>query len=257
MSRRQAVSWLTPVLAGCWLVGLCCAIGGGGSAGAEEAALRRAERSDEIGAAVGGNDYPLIPLPALVGMADLAVTGEVTDEDEATFLLRIDALLIGDSASDEVRVEKYVPPALVGRQPVPYAGGQRFTLFLRERDAQGVDRPYVILGFGGEGEMRVEGEFVYIAPYDLEGLEYWPVEVEGVAWKSQRLDLEELEDAVKRYGGCFAWELVEYVKNEKLKQRLVVSRTCDDRSLEAYRARGWLHEYLAQESVRRTGQRVE
>lgn len=195
-------------------------------------------------------DYSLIPLPRLLGTADLAVIGVVAAADDVGFTLRVSEPLVGRHAATEIQVKKYVPPALFGRQAVPYVGGQRFALFLEQPREEDAEERWTILGYAGEGQMWIEGGFVYLAPYDLKGLEYWPVAVEGVAWKSQRLPLDEFQDAVSSYHRCFSWERVEIVKNEKRRQRWVVSRTCGDETLETYRARSWLHGYLVRESVR-------
>ena len=229
----------------------CVETQGCGAGGEEREARPHATANGEAkGATAVIGDYNLIPLSMLLGIADLAVTGTVIDEDDHTFTIRVSKFLVERMGSGDIRVKKYVPPAQIGRNALPYTRGQRFALFLEKPNQKEPDKPWTILGYAGEGEMPIQGGNVYLGPYDLKGLDFWPLEIEGAAWESQRFGLDDFEDAVRNYPRCFSWELVEIVKNQKRRQRWKVSKTCEDETVETYRARSWLHDYLVQESVK-------
>lgn len=194
-------------------------------------------------------DYVLIPFARLIGMADLIVIGSVEDIGDSSFNFHVDEFLLNHNASKSISVTKYIPAEIFAHRALPYARGQRFSLFLMKPEQDSADLPWRILGYAGEGEMPIEDEFVYFGAYDLKGLEYKPREIQGVTRNLQRFNLDDFKDAVKNYHTCFSWKLVEFIKNKKKRSRWVPSKTCHNESVKNYQTKSWLHEYLVQKTI--------
>ena len=196
-------------------------------------------------------DYAPVPFARLIGMADLIVVGDVETIEESTFQFHVDEFLVNHHASRSLNVEKYIPPEFIAPRALTYATGQRFILFLIKPDQNKTVQSWKILGIAGEGEMPIEDEYVYFNVYDLEGLEHTSHEVHGVTRNLQRYNLEIYKDAVKNYTTCFSWKLVKFIKNKKERSRWVPSKICPNESVLNYQAKSWVHEYLAQETMKR------
>ena len=194
-------------------------------------------------------DFAPIPFSRLIGMADLVATGSVEAVGDAGFRFRVDEFLVNEEDLAFLNIAKYAPPEAI-LSPTTYASGQRFVLFLT-RAKSAADQAWNILGIAGEGQMPLEGEYVFIGAYDIDGLEYRSYEVHGATRKLQRYDLGLFRHAVKNYRDCFAWRLVTYIQNEKERTRWVPARTCPLESVSAYRDMSLLHEYLAAETMQK------
>lgn len=196
-------------------------------------------------------DYALIPFARLIGMADLIVIGGVEGIGGSTFNFHVDEFLLHNNALKSINVVKYIPAEIFAPRALPYARGQRFSLFLMKPEQDSADLPWRILGYAGEGEMPIEDEFVYFGAYDLSGLEYKPREIQGVTRNLQRFNLDDFKDAVKKYHSCFSWNLVKFIKNKKKRSRWVPLKTCHNESVKIYREKSWLHEYLVHETIKK------
>lgn len=196
-------------------------------------------------------DYDPIPFTRLIGMADLGVIGTVTDIGDSIFQFHVDEFLLHNHASRSINVTKYIPSVLFAPRSLPYSKEQRFALFLMKPEQDSADHPWNILGYTGEGEMPIDGEFIYFEGSNLEGLERKQYEVQGVSRNLQRFNLPDFKDAVQNYGECFSWELVEYIKNNKKRERWQPSKKCPDVTVKTYQAKSWIHEYLVQETIKK------
>jgi hypothetical protein len=196
-------------------------------------------------------DYPLVPITRLIGMADVIVIGSVGEVGDSHFTFQVDQVLLNHITSKSLSVTKRIPFGIIPPRVLPYERGQRFALFLVKPKMDDVDQSWKILGIAGEGEMPIEGEYVYFGPYDLKGLEHQPHKVQGITGNYQRFNLNDFKDAVKNYSGCFSWELVEYIKNNKKRTRWIPSKVCDNEVLKNYQRKSWLHDYLVKNTVKR------
>ena len=194
-------------------------------------------------------DYALIPFTRLIGMADLIVIGSVEEVGDSTFEFHVDEFLLNHHDSKSISVTKYIPAEMFVPRALPYVKGQQFSLFLSKTEQDSTDRPWRILGLAGEGEMPVEGEFIYFAVYDLNGLEYKLREVQGVFRNLQRFNLNDFIDAIKNYHTCFSWKLVEYIKNKKKRTRWIPSKICHNELVKNYQEKSWLHEFLVKKTI--------
>ena len=196
-------------------------------------------------------DYDVIPLPKMIAISDLIVIGSVRELGDSTFTLDIQETLFGDIGSQKLNVKMFIPSKFDGPRMLPYAIGQRFLLFLSIPTEEKSSLYYKVLGYGGEGEMPIEGEFLYFTGYNLEGLVPTTAKVHGMERVLQRFSLTDIKDAVKNYGQCFVWTKVEEIKNNKKRERLVPSKKCPDADMENYQSKSWIHDYLVRETTRR------
>lgn len=194
-------------------------------------------------------DYAPIPFERLIGTAELIVIGSVEEIGARNFEYHIEDFLLNRHKSSLIDVKQHIPSDIFASRLVPYKRGQRFALFLTKSASDGADQSWSILGSAGEGELPIDGEFVYFDTYDLEGLEFNPYEVHGVTKNSQRLDLSDFRDGVAGYRACFSWNLEEKIKNEKVRTRWVPSGVCDGEAVRNYRKKSWIHEYLTQRTL--------
>lgn len=195
-------------------------------------------------------DYDPIPFPRLIGMADLGVIGSVTDIGDSIFQFHVDEFLLNKYSLDSLIVRKFIPSKFDGPRPLPYATKQSFALFLTKPEQDNTPHPWSIIGYTGEGEMPIENGFIYFEGSYLQGLEKKPYEVQGVSRILQRFKLPDFKAAVQNYGECFSWELVEYIKNNKKRERWQPSKKCPDVTVKTYQAKSWIHEYLVQETLK-------
>lgn len=191
----------------------------------------------------GTQDYDVVPLPRLIGLADLIVSGTIASVEESTYEFRTDEILKG-SASGNIRVTQFVPSRFDGPRAAPYATGQRFLLFL-ETQPEGAEH-WKIMGLGGEGEMPLEDGYVYFHGRRLEDLALGEFRVHGTHRRIQRVSVEDFRDAVRGYLRCFRWHPAggDRVRPEP-------EQICDDVAVAEYRAAGPMHERLTSWTLRR------
>ena len=196
-------------------------------------------------------DYIPMSLPQLIGRSDLIVMGKITEIDASVFTFKVEELFLNEHASDLIKIRKFIPSEILDGKKAMYGIGQEFILFLSTSEQNSGDQPYSIIGSTGEGEMPIENGFVYLEGSYLQGLERKPYEVQGVVIQVQRFELSNFKDAVQHYTECFSWELVEYIKNNKKRERWKVSVKCQDDFMKKYSDKSWMHEYLVRETIKK------
>ena len=196
-------------------------------------------------------DYEVIPLPKMIGISDFIVIGSVKELGDSTFIFDVQETLLGELTFEELDIKMFIPSKFDGPRMLPYAIDQRFLLFLSMPSEENTSLYYTILGYGGEGEMPIEAEFLYFSGYHFEGLASTTAKVHGVERVLQRFSLVDFKDAVKNYGQCFVWAKVEEIKNNKKRERLVPSKKCPDAEMNTYQSKGWMHDYLFRETMSR------
>lgn len=189
-------------------------------------------------------DYEPIPFPRLIGTAELAVTGYVDTVCDTTFVLRIKDVLIGTYNEHTIEIIKIVPTSYNDPRATPYQPNQRFILFLFKDTTDQHTTQWRIYGIGREGEMPVEGDYVYFHGRYVEGLERHTHQVHGVERKIQRYNEEVFKSALCNYGECFVWQA------DSKEKKLTPKRLCDDRVLEQYRSQSSIHDYLVRETLK-------
>lgn len=195
----------------------------------------------------GSPDYKPIPLPQLIGMSDLAVVGKVMEIRDETFLFRIDDYLTPRQDSILIEVTKYIAPAFLEDERIPYDSIQHFALFLRKLPRN--NTPWTIIGIGGEGEMPVGDGNVYFNGTYLKGLEFGVHTVQGVEKNTQEVNLELFRDAVQNYTKCFTWKIRDQKKDDKTVEVWAPVMDCKESQIEEYRSKSWIHNYLASETL--------
>jgi len=105
-------------------------------------------------------DYMPLSLPDMIMMSELIVVGTIQFTDSAFFTLEIEQKVYGNYSEKSVRVKKFVDFSCAARW-MPYAAGQKVLLFLDRNDAQ----EWVILSDGGEGELPVDNDNVYLSSW--------------------------------------------------------------------------------------------
>jgi len=194
-------------------------------------------------------DYIPIPLPQLIGRADLVVIGKVTGFSDSTFNFLVEEFLINKDSSNTIVVKKYIPSEFEGPRPLPYATKQSFILILKKPEKNIAGEAWKIIGHIGEGEMPIEDGFVYFEGSNIIGLERKPFSVQRVSRNVQRFNLTDFKDAVKDYRNCFSWKLTEETKNNKKRLNWRPSKECSDNSIRKYQEKSWIHEYLVKETI--------
>lgn len=190
-------------------------------------------------------DYEPIPLDRLIGTAQLIVLGEVTKVSNHTFSLRVSQQLAGATAANEIEIRQYIPSKFEGSpRPAPYAIGQSFLLFLTPGKPSPTDSAWTIMGIGGEGEMPIEGDFIYFHGRNVEGLPFESHQVHKAQRSIQRFVSQEFFDAVKKYRFCFEWKPGKEGRPEPAK-------TCDEAAIAKYAQVSAIHSYLARLTSRR------
>jgi hypothetical protein len=231
------------------LTGLCFLNKGKDTMLTDELRQQSHNRNSDKPAQTGMNeDYEPIPLPRMIGMAELIIIGSVNELADSTFVFRIEEVLKGENSGELLLVKPYIPNKFDGPRTQPYALGQRYVLFLLRYE--GAPTIWHIMGYGGEGEMPVEGEFVYFAGQYIEGLERKSYVVEGLNRPLQQYDLNIFKDAVMDYDLCFSWNLVHEIKNNKPRERWVPSNNCNENLTNEFSRRSWIHQYLVQETIK-------
>jgi hypothetical protein len=199
-------------------------------------------------------DYLPVPLSRLIASASLGVLGTITGVEEAYFYFQIDEFIVNEQPERNITVTKYIPLDMFLPRSLPYAANQRFILFLKEKEVEGTDPLWEIIGAAGEGELPVDDQYVYLEGHDLQGLASDVYPSRGGVRAMQRFDLEEFLDAATTYKSCFSWELIKYFKNNKERQRWQAFVHCDDEQRKSWADRSWMHNYLLQETMKKNPQ---
>ena len=191
-------------------------------------------------------DYSPIPVPRLIGMADLSVLGTINSITKEHFTFQIEEFLKGEIPEKSIEVKKFIPLILDEPSPLSYAKGQRYILFLKKQSSDARNF-WKILGLGGEGQMPVQDDHVYFEGSNIEGLVIQDYVVWEVRRELQRFDLPVFKEAVKDYGQCYSWNQQEIRK----KMRWVASKNCADSTQKAYGQKSWFHQYLVRETLKK------
>ena len=194
-------------------------------------------------------DYEPIPLPKLIGMSELIISGFITDNIDSCNTFQIEEILAGEYKKEMIKVHQFTPSKFDEPRQVPYALGQHYLLFLQKAIEN--DSTWSILGFGGEGEMPIQEEFVYFDGSFINGLESKPYQVLGKTRPVQRFDIKDFKNAVANYASCFEWQLKEEVKNNKKRERWIPINNCNDKSINDYQLKSWIHQYLVDQTIKK------
>jgi hypothetical protein len=102
--------------------------------------------------------YAPMSAPTMIREADVVVTGEIVALDDTTFTVRVGESLAGPAPGESLTVRRFEDWTCASRW-LPYAVGQEVVLLLVE-DADGLR----ILSAGGEGELRIMDDTVWVRP---------------------------------------------------------------------------------------------
>lgn len=186
-------------------------------------------------------DYQPIALTELFGGSELIVLGTIESVGDDSFALRATEVYSGSIGDAPVEVGKYADWT-GGRRWSAYRAGQTVLLFLRKpaADEKAAGDYWRIRGFGGEGEMPIDGGTVFPHGLNLEGFRRQIFKVDGGELYGYRFDLATFTSALKGYLRCFGSP--RQPAAEGIEEP---ARECADSELTSYRAASALHRYLA------------
>jgi hypothetical protein len=193
-------------------------------------------------------DYAPVSLTSMIFKADLVVCGEIDSLSRQHFFLKITKKVYGNYSGIIIRVKKFHNWTCAQRWK-DYEKGQNVFLFL-QKDA---NKNWVIMSAGGEGELPILKENIYLFPYQCSDMPFVSFEKIGTDGKQTtskfeeyklyganftgvRLSLDEFASAVEDARACF-----QFVKGEeKIKQ------ICSNEQLQAYKNKSPMNNWLAE-----------
>ena len=189
-------------------------------------------------------DYPPLALSELFGESDVIVLGMIESVGDDYFTLRRTEVYAGSAGEAPLRVKQYADWT-GGRRWNAYRAGQTVMLFLNKpaAEADAAGEYWKIRGFGGEGEMPVEGGAVYPHGLNLEAFRRQVFNVDGGELYGYRFYLDTFTSALRGYLLCFpppSAATIECIEEP--------AGRCSKSELASYRATSPLHRYLASSS---------
>lgn len=132
--------------------------------------------------------------------ADGIFYGNITAVDSNTFTLNVDECLTGQQ-DKTIKVKQFYNWTCAMRW-APYKEGQHVFLFLRKEKGD-----YKIMGGGGEGEMRMDGNTVFGESFIFEKKPSRLLAQQSPTDNSSflRMDLDSLKRAVQSFRTCFGY----------------------------------------------------
>jgi len=189
-------------------------------------------------------DYQPIPLARLIGMSQYIVMGTLTDVKEDFIVLSIKDRLSNIDISETIRINKFNPPAVLDAKAIPYHPGQEFIYFLSPSEKNSKIPHWNVVGFGGEGEMPIEDDFVYFEGSFIQGLVPQTYQLYDKEVTLQRFSLSEVKNAIIEYRTCFLWNLMTDSKSKR--ERWVAQQICEPNTLRSFQTTSWIANYLAE-----------
>ncbi len=178
-----------------------------------------------------------VPLYEMTGGADLIVRGNIVAVNESTYSFQIEDVLSGKPENGRIEVRKFKDWACAVRW-TPYKSNQRLVLFLHKLTEEKTSKIiWIIWGAGDEGEMPIEGKYVYCSSLTLKlpTKDTETFEVYGKTFRGQEFDYTSFAEAIRNYKKCFKID----------RPKRVINQLCDDEYLEFYRGASPIHELLA------------
>ncbi len=179
----------------------------------------------------------------LAGVSDAVVLGTIVKVDAETFTLRPEAVVSGSVDPGDLVILRFQNWTCSHRWK-PYAVGQREIAFLQALPANDRLRRqagYRLRSSGDEAEWEISADRVSVQGFRVPG---GVVHDEG-EHPGQWLPLDNVLDALRSYRSCFSVRHDPAGKPWELEVQLV----CDAASLQAFRRRSVVHEYLATTSL--------
>ncbi|HHG85471.1 MAG TPA: hypothetical protein ENJ82_12060 [Bacteroidetes bacterium] len=179
----------------------------------------------------------------LAAGADLIVKGKISLIKGGYFTLDIKEVLAGDYKGSEVKIKRFKNYKGVKRW-AKYQEDEDLFLFLRKGGTS-----FEIMGLGGEGEKLIMANEVFLDSRG-EGVKnrfgYQPMLLQGNIY-AEKLDLPDFEDAVRGFRACFSVSYKEVItKDGEAWKEPLTQKICEDKELDTYRAKSWIHDTMAQ-----------
>ncbi|MCH7725444.1 MAG: hypothetical protein IH991_03020 [Planctomycetes bacterium] len=182
-------------------------------------------------------DYEPIPLHELVVGSDLLVRGTIIEVREKTFEVEVLKVIRGRARPKRIEVQRFVDWSGNARW-TSYQAGQGVLLFLVKQEGNG-GPSWQVLGAGGEGEMPIEGEFIYCHGTFIQGFKrHQGFAVQGGTLNGYKFELTTFLSAIAGYHRCFK------LKGPLLQRPRILNRTCTEEAIENYRRQSALHRHL-------------
>lgn len=194
-------------------------------------------------------DYTPLTLQHMILIADCIVYGQIANTQDQFFTLDIEKQLVGNLSEKQINVKRFQDFSCAARW-VPYATGQHVFLFLQKNE----NAEWTIMSAGDEGELPMVDDKVYLSSWygfdmefkvvnriDKDGISrpqyYQAFSIGGGTFYGLEFQLEELSDAIT---GLRSICTLTYSNGTP-------TYTYDLAQLNAYKAKGDLHNWLAQQ----------
>jgi hypothetical protein len=194
-----------------------------------------------IGATGSYGQYRKMHIYQLAAESDLILRGTITEVKGGSITLAVDAVVAGQYSDPTITVNRFKNFKLVKRWG-KYMEKESVFLFLKKDGEE-----WNIVGEGGEGEKLIEASDVYIDSRG-EGVKnrfsYYDRLVEGNIY-AEKIPLAEFEAAVGAIGKCIDLTYKEVIaKTGEPYKEPIVHFSCDDKTLDSYRAQSWVHDEI-------------
>lgn len=170
----------------------------------------------------------------LAGVSDAIALVTIEEVQDDGLHMRVDTCVSG--ACTGVEILTVPQPERLSTEPrwTAYAEDQTLLLFLER-----MGETWRVAGTGADGELPVDGGFVYFEGHFIEGLALERNEVFGGLLIAPRYNRTQVLDALAGYDGCFAWQ------QAPNSLQFTVTVLCDDREFADYTGKSLIHAFLA------------
>ena len=192
-----------------------------------------------------------LPLYQMVATADVIVVGTLAKVTPALLTLTTEQVIQGP-AEKKYQVKRYVPDTAQGPWLSEHKD-QQLMLFL-SRAASGYESMYqsiwTIMGAGGQGELPIENQSIYLGGFSLPGFvqKTYPLpggQITGYQWVR-----DEFFEAVAQYGRCFQMKIPAHSSPSSAP---TLVQTCPDDALNTYRQSSAISRLLVEQSLAAIG----
>jgi len=192
-------------------------------------------------------DYLPFALHDLISGSDMIVEGTISNVHEHSFTFGKLRIISGEAETNLLKIKKY-KDWTGGRRWMEYQSGQALLLFLSKPETNAMQEEgccWEIKGLGGEGEMPVEGKYIYLHGINLRPFQKNRYSVFQREIFGYQFDYQTFLSALDGYQDCFNSRTKDSSKHSK-----TLVQTCSDIELVNFQNKSALHQYLAETSIR-------
>jgi len=200
-------------------------------------------------------DYSPLPLNHMILTADLVIYGEIEKIENSSFVLKIEGEAYGEYDGSSIKVKQFQNWTCAERW-TGYEVGQNVFLFLKKEK----NNEWKIMSAGGEGELPIANEHIYLYAYyayympfvyyerkGLNGHNYYykfqTFEIYGSQFSGVKFNFEMFLDAVRGLRDCF-----KFIKGNTSPENKI-NLICTKEELKKYKKISKLHSWLAKTCI--------